>query len=212
MAEAEAATQANQMRAHKMAFDMEQDQRNERRQRRSQRQKAEQDAIAKAANIDVAKAEFGLATAPQTISDSERNRIESDFTATRSQIAAEAAAALAAETLADPVANETEGGFLGFGASPTPAALEKIQSAERFQDPNNVTDDDLEAYRAKNPSSFTKYDELRTKLDTDQKARDARTKAEFGVALAKARKSGFDPMAGMQPDEDPAAAIDRVQG
>lgn len=212
MADAEAATQTNQMRADKMAFDMDQDLRNERRQRRNDRAKQEQDAANRLASIDVAKAEFGLATAPQTITDSERNRLEEDFTKTRSQIAAEAAAALAADTLASPEAQETEGGFLGFGAEPTAAALEKQKAAERFQDPTKITDDDLELYRAKNPASFAKFDELRTKLDTDQKARDSRSKAEFGVALAKARKSGFDPLAGMQPDEDPATAINRVQG
>lgn len=212
MADAEASTIANQQRSQKMAFDMEQDVRNERQQRRNTRIKQEQDAAERLASIDVAKAEFGLATAPQTITDSERNRLEEDFTKTRSQIQAEAAAALAADTLADPVANETEGGFLGFGAEPTAAALEKQQAAERFQDPANLTDADLETYRAKNPASFAKFDELRTKLDTDQKARDSRSKAEFGVALAKARKSGFDPLAGMQPDEDPVAALDRVQG
>jgi len=211
-AKVEAEMQADQMRTQKMAFDMEQDRRNERRQRRAAEQKAQQDAANKLASIDVAKAEFGLATAPQTITDSERNRLEKDFAKTRSQIAAEAAAALSTETLAAPEAQETEGGFLGFGAEPTARALEAQQKAQRLQDPTQLTDDDLESYRTKNPASFAKFDELKGKLDADQKARDERAGADFGVAVAKARKAGYDPLAGLPAEEDPTVALDRVQG
>ncbi len=158
--------------------------------------------------LEVAKAEFAKATAPETMTDTERSKLEADFTTTRQSIAAEAAAKFQADVMADPTAQETEGGFLGIGSTPTAAAVSLQNEAARFNDPSKLSDEELEAYRSTNPAAFAKLDETKAKLADDAKRREQRTKADLDVAVARARKAGYDPF---PQNEDPEVGIARIE-
>lgn len=180
--------------------------RQQREQRRSKRV-AEQKAAAAASEkerqdalkVEVAKAEYGRALAPETMTETQRAKAEEDLAEKNRVLRSAASSNLRGDAMADPeYGGRTTGiplvpSFIDPLSEPTQRAKDLESEADRLSMPEALTDADLENYRAKNPSAFAEIDKLRSTIDKDTAAREQRLAAERELATAKARAAGYDP-------------------
>lgn len=142
------------------------------------------------AERDVAQAALAESTAPKSLTDAQRSDAE-ETAKKKSDEAKRSAIGSMQQTLA-PVAEQTEGGFLGMFAEPTAAAKDATAKIQALQ-AGEVADADLADFRKANPAVFAEVDKAQSVIDRDDAARAARKPAELALARAKAIKAGLSP-------------------
>jgi len=201
-----------QQQAANLAFRQQQEQQRQIEREQSMQQR-EQAAAAKQAEAQrrqdlragVAKAEFTKSTIGPLMTDAQRTKAESEVAKAMKSVRGVAAGTLTDATAKDPNANKTTGGFLGFGAKPTPEAQAVAERALRAADPTLLNDDDLAQARALNPAPFDELDKKRAALDADAERRNKHQAATQQLARAKAIA------AGVPEDELPTFGADNQQ-
>ena len=201
-----------QQQAANLAFRQQQEQQRQIEREQSLQQR-EQATAAKQAEqerkqsqrAEIAKAEFTKSTIGPLMTDAQRTKAESEVAKAMKSVRGVAAGTLTDATAKDPNANKTTGGFLGFGAKPTPEAQAVAERAQRAADPTLLNDEDLAQARALNPAPFDELDKKRAALDADAERRNKHQAATQQLARAKAIA------AGVPEDELPTFGADNQQ-